>query len=117
MGQIDQEGGTPVEINFAKLRRIARSSPSLSQAEIDRVYRKMFERPCGARLRNGSPCKNPAVLGEHGIPLPNTRCRLHGGKSTGPRSAEGRAAIAESNRRRAAKRGRKDAAQDDESGA
>jgi hypothetical protein len=29
------------------------------------------------------------------------RCRLHGGMSTGPRSEAGRAAIAESNKRRA----------------
>ena len=37
--------------------------------------------PCGARNRRGSPCKCPA--------MPNGRCRLHGGLSTGPRSPEG----------------------------
>ena len=37
--------------------------------------------PCGARNRRGSPCKCPA--------MPNGRCRLHGGLSTGPRSPAG----------------------------
>jgi hypothetical protein len=36
---------------------------------------------CGARTRSGSACKSPA--------MPNRRCRLHGGPSTGPRTAEG----------------------------
>ena len=36
---------------------------------------------CGARTRNGVACRSPA--------MPNGRCRLHGGKSTGPKTAEG----------------------------
>jgi hypothetical protein len=36
---------------------------------------------CGAKNRRGLPCQCPA--------MPNGRCRLHGGKSTGPRTAEG----------------------------
>ncbi len=36
---------------------------------------------CGARTRSGGECKSPA--------MPNGRCRLHGGPSTGPRTAEG----------------------------
>jgi hypothetical protein len=36
---------------------------------------------CGARTRTGKPCRSPAMA--------NGRCRLHGGKSTGPRTAEG----------------------------
>ena len=39
-------------------------------------------RRCGARNRRGLPCRAPAMRGR-------TRCRLHGGKSTGPRTAEG----------------------------
>jgi hypothetical protein len=31
---------------------------------------------CGAKTRSGEPCKNPAMT--------NGRCRMHGGKSTGP---------------------------------
>ncbi|WP_109565860.1 HGGxSTG domain-containing protein [Jannaschia seohaensis] len=30
---------------------------------------------CGARTRNGGPCRSPA--------MPNGRCRMHGGKSPG----------------------------------
>ena len=36
---------------------------------------------CGARTRMGTPCKSPAMK--------NGRCRMHGGKSTGPRTPEG----------------------------
>lgn len=38
-------------------------------------------RRCGARTRRGEPCRGPAMK--------NGRCRLHGGASTGPRTAEG----------------------------
>ena len=38
-------------------------------------------RRCGAKTRAGSPCKQPAMR--------NGRCRMHGGASTGPRTAEG----------------------------
>ena len=38
---------------------------------------------CGARTRGGSPCQGPV--------MPNGRCRMHGGASTGPRTAEGMA--------------------------
>ncbi|WP_172619363.1 HGGxSTG domain-containing protein [Paenibacillus alvei] len=34
---------------------------------------------CGAKTRSGQPCKRKA--------LANGRCRLHGGKSTGPKDA------------------------------
>lgn len=36
---------------------------------------------CGARTRQAGVCRQPA--------MPNGRCRLHGGKSTGPRTTEG----------------------------
>ena len=48
------------------------------------------ERPlqsCGARTRRGTACQKPPLAGK-------TRCRLHGGLSTGPRTAEGKARIA-----------------------
>jgi len=45
---------------------------------------------CGAKTRSGKPCEK--------FPLVNKRrCRLHGGLSTGPTSAEGRAAISAAN--------------------
>ena len=36
---------------------------------------------CGAKTRKGAPCQAPAMK--------NGRCRLHGGKSTGPKTPEG----------------------------
>jgi hypothetical protein len=37
---------------------------------------------CGARTRRGTECQSPAVRGRR-------RCRMHGGWSTGPRTADG----------------------------
>ena len=39
---------------------------------------------CLAKTRRGTLCQNPAIGGR-------TRCKLHGGKSTGPRTEEGKA--------------------------
>ena len=36
---------------------------------------------CGAKTRKGTTCRAPAMT--------NGRCRMHGGKSTGPRTPEG----------------------------
>ena len=53
------------------------------------------ERPrCGARTRAGDACRAQALLNKAGQP---SRCRMHGGLSTGPRSEKGKA----TNRRRA----------------
>jgi hypothetical protein len=38
---------------------------------------------CGSRTRRGTACQCPAIRGRR-------RCRLHGGRSTGPRTPEGR---------------------------
>ena len=43
--------------------------------------------PCGARTRSGTPCKKPPLQTK-------TRCRLHGGASTGPKTDAGKARIA-----------------------
>ena len=45
---------------------------------------------CGAKTRRGTACQRPASK-------KNGRCRLHGGQSTGPKTAEGRAKIAAAN--------------------
>ena len=42
---------------------------------------------CLAKTRSGTKCQKPPVKGK-------SRCRLHGGLSTGPRTAEGKARIA-----------------------
>jgi hypothetical protein len=48
---------------------------------------------CGARTRSGGSCARKAIDGR-------LRCRNHGGASTGPRSAEGKARIAQAQRAR-----------------
>lgn len=40
---------------------------------------------CGAKTRSGGCCRGPA--------MPNGRCRMHGGPSTGPKTEEGKARI------------------------
>jgi len=45
---------------------------------------------CGAHTRTGGCCRQPAMK--------NGRCRMHGGLSTGPRTAEGRARCAAARR-------------------
>jgi hypothetical protein len=52
------------------------------------------DRPrCGARTRKGVPCVVRVEPGKR-------RCRFHGGLSTGPKTAEGKARIAAAQRRR-----------------
>lgn len=48
---------------------------------------------CGAKTRKGKPCR---LMSEPG----KRRCKYHGGKSTGPKTEEGRRRIAEAQRRR-----------------
>jgi len=57
------------------------------QAEADRKI-AVKEQPatCGARTRNGTPCKRRPVPGKR-------RCHLHGGRSTGAKTSEGRARL------------------------
>jgi hypothetical protein len=45
---------------------------------------------CGAHTRSGESCRQPAMK--------NGRCRMHGGLSTGPRTADGRARCAAARR-------------------
>jgi hypothetical protein len=59
-----------------------------------RRQRELYGRQCGAFARStGLPCR-AVTLGR------GQRCKLHGGKSTGCRTEEGRQRIIESNRRR-----------------
>lgn len=52
---------------------------------------------CGARMRDGTACRSKSEPGK-------SRCRLHGGLSTGPTTNEGIERIREAQRRRWAKR-------------
>ncbi|MCZ8336235.1 MAG: HGGxSTG domain-containing protein [Rhodobacteraceae bacterium] len=56
------------------------------------------DRPsCGAKTRQGHRCKNKVVPGR-------TKCKFHGGLSTGPRTDAGRAKIAMAQKARWSKR-------------
>jgi transcriptional regulator with XRE-family HTH domain len=52
-----------------------------------------FRVTCGAKTRKGTPCRAKSEPGRR-------RCRFHGGLSTGPKTAEGRARIAEAQHKR-----------------
>jgi hypothetical protein len=43
---------------------------------------------CGAKTRSGKPCRAPAMWSKKSGRY--TKCKQHGGASTGPRTAEGR---------------------------
>ena len=51
----------------------------------------VISRPrCGARCRDGHPCRARAVWDTVANRPRNSRCRVHGGLSTGPRTEEGK---------------------------
>jgi hypothetical protein len=49
---------------------------------------KRLRPQCNARCRDGHPCRARIALNPHTGRL-STRCRMHGGLSTGPRTQEG----------------------------
>ncbi|MEI4908302.1 HGGxSTG domain-containing protein, partial [Klebsiella pneumoniae] len=52
------------------------------RARLEALVRANAAPRCGARSkRTGNPCRAAA--------MPNGRCKVHGGKSTGPRTPEG----------------------------
>jgi hypothetical protein len=51
---------------------------------------KIEPQRCGAKTRSGNPCSKYPIVGKR-------RCRNHGGLSTGPKTAAGRARIAAAN--------------------
>ncbi len=73
-------------------------NPDAFERETHRVPKERLPE-CGAKRRNGQPCRAKVVRGF-------ARCRMHGGASTGPKTAVGKArvgaAVAAINRRRAA---------------
>ena len=54
------------------------------------AMRKADRPRCGARTRKGHPCRAPAVWDYENDRPVNGRCRMHGGLSTGPKTAAGR---------------------------
>jgi len=61
---------------------------------------KRLRPPCGAKTRSGKPCQAAPVWDEEKDRPVNGRCRLHGGASTGPRTAEGKRRVGEAARQR-----------------
>jgi len=67
--------------------------------EAARCYAKALQKAaryrqlCGAKTRKGHPCKMMSEAGKR-------RCKYHGGMSTGPKTPEGKARIAEAQRKR-----------------
>lgn len=86
------------EIGPFHFRRLARTGARGAAFWVSRQPKR--DRPtCGARTRQGTPCRARAVEGKE-------RCRMHGGLSTGAKTPEGIERIRESNRRRAEARRR-----------
>lgn len=86
--------GKRVSLAVAMMRALGYRRP------LDRVYKR--ELPvCGARCRDGHPCQAKAAWDGTRCYVRNGRCRLHGGLSTGPKTAEGRRRVGEAARRRA----------------
>lgn len=68
----------------------AKMGPLLAR-QAERAARRRVQ--CGAKTRKGKPCLNQSEPGKR-------RCKFHGGKSTGPKTAEGREKIAQAQRNR-----------------
>ena len=63
------------------------TNSNLKMANQWRFVPNCSSQSCGARTRRGTACQKPPLAGK-------TRCRLHGGLSTGPKTPEGKARIA-----------------------
>ncbi|GLQ45670.1 hypothetical protein GCM10007862_07210 [Dyella lipolytica] len=74
------------------LRKKPNSGPGETKRGIPADYAGDDPRLCNARTKSGRPCR---ALG-----LANGRCKWHGGMSTGPKTAEGKAAVTQNFRER-----------------
>ncbi|WP_328591474.1 HGGxSTG domain-containing protein [Marimonas lutisalis] len=72
-------------------REVERQLAALKERAVARQARARVI--CGAKTRKGRPCRLKSEPGKQ-------RCKFHGGKSTGPKTAEGKARIAEAQRKR-----------------
>lgn len=74
-----------VEIHAASLWPHYQLVTSFRNPRVEKQMTTAIKPRCGARTRMGRPCRAPACA--------NGRCRMHGGLSTGCRTAEGRAKV------------------------
>ncbi len=83
-GSLSHRGNSPA---YARARgEVLENAP---QFDVMTVYTMQ----CCARTRSGNACRANAIPGK-------TRCRFHGGLSSGPKTPEGRKRIAEAQRKR-----------------
>ena len=67
---------------MSKNDRTSTPSEGSGRLKNDNPLGNPFNAPrCGAKTRRQTKCRTPA--------MPNGRCRMHGGTSTGPRTPEG----------------------------
>ena len=67
--------------------KLVNHKPLVEAGRATRFGRDWPGKRCLAKTRRGTPCQKAALKGK-------TRCRLHGGLSTGPRTPEGKARAA-----------------------
>jgi hypothetical protein len=85
----------------AKLRA-ARKEASTRLESLDAAMQRKVKGErlrCGARCRDGHSCEAQPYWPQGAPVVRNGRCRMHGGLSTGPRTARGKARVAEAARR------------------
>jgi DNA-binding transcriptional regulator YiaG len=75
------------------LQSIGTTVPSPRQPPVKPAAPQPLPKQCGAQTRKGAPCQCKPEPGKR-------RCKFHGGRSTGPRTQEGRDRIAAAQRRR-----------------
>ena len=85
-----------VQNEMARWEKLEHRKARLKQRKDEkrRAELKLMKR-CGAKTRFGTPCQNFPVRSRLA-----TRCKLHGGLSTGPKTNAGRAKIAQAQRQR-----------------
>jgi hypothetical protein len=75
-------GATPGDDRKMNNEPLEREPIDRVRARLEALLKANAAPRCGARSkRTGKPCQGAA--------MPNGRCKLHGGKSTGPRTPEG----------------------------
>jgi hypothetical protein len=89
----------------ASLRAKLRAARKLASAAKTALDAAMQRKPkdkrvrCGARCRDGHSCEAQPYWPQGAPVVRNGRCRMHGGLSTGPRTARGKASVADAARR------------------
>ena len=94
----------PVQQQFEAFRAMARlmtQAPAGTPRHRPRRLPRHLRPRCMARRRDGRRCQAKVAWDTEHDRARNTKCRVHGGMSTGPRTPGGRRRIGESNRQRA----------------